>query len=154
MKLYSNAQLKGSYLGHLPQSVTRTRQYSGKSNWDNDLEFWGMMDDFRVYDRAITLSEVEQIYQGDLEQSITLGGEDPKVTLYWGDEDAGMVTKISQSENDGWDYSEVLDVLSQGQFSYTIGLTGEKFSSAAKMSSPAWSIATFSTGDFDFGSDS
>ena len=33
MKLYSNAQLKGSYLGHVPQGVTRTRQYIGRSNW-------------------------------------------------------------------------------------------------------------------------
>ena len=53
MKLYSNAQLKGSYLGHVPQGVTRSRQYVGRSNWGSDSYFMGMMDDLRVYNRAI-----------------------------------------------------------------------------------------------------
>ena len=86
MKLYSNAQLKGSYLGHVPQGVTRSSQYVGRSNWGSDWYFMGMMDDLRVYNRAITLDEVEDIYQGDLEQTVVLGGQDPEITIFWGDE--------------------------------------------------------------------
>jgi len=85
MKLYRNGELRGAILGHLPQSITRTQQYVGKSNWGNDSELLGMIDDLRVYDRSISLDEVEQIYNGDLQQEVVLGGEDPLVTLYWGD---------------------------------------------------------------------
>jgi hypothetical protein len=86
MKLYRNGELRGALLGHLPQAISRTRQYVGKSNWGGNLEFLGMIDDLRVYDRAITQNEVEQIYGGDLQQYLVLGGEDPTVTIFWGDE--------------------------------------------------------------------
>ena len=44
MKLYSNGQLKGSYLGHLPQGLIRNNHYIGRSNW-GEANFLGMMDD-------------------------------------------------------------------------------------------------------------
>ena len=93
------------------RKVLRTQQYVGKSNWGNDSELLGMIDDLRVYDRSISLDEVEQIYNGDLQQEVVLGGEDPLVTLYWGDEDAGTVTNISQN-SDGWDRNQSLGILS------------------------------------------
>ena len=55
-------------------------------------------------DDAITLDEVEDIYQGDLEQTVVLGGQDPEITIFWGDEDAGKVTDINSTAA-GWDYS-------------------------------------------------
>ena len=109
MKLYSNAQLKGSYFGHVPQGVTRSSQYVGRSNWGGDWYFMGMMDDLRVYNRAITLDEVEDIYQGDLEQTVSSWGQDPEITIFWGDEDAGKVTDINSTAA-GWDYSFYLGV--------------------------------------------
>jgi hypothetical protein len=84
MKLYRNGVLRGAFLrnGHLPEAISRTKQYVGKSNWGNHL--LGMIDDLRVYDRAISLDEVEQIYGGDLQQYLVLGGEDPTVTSILG----------------------------------------------------------------------
>ena len=64
----------------------------------------GMMDDLRLYNRAISLDEVEDIFHGDLEQTVILGGQDPQLTLFWGDEDAGQVTDINSTAA-GWDYS-------------------------------------------------
>ena len=91
MKLYRDGELKGSYLGHLPQGLTRARQYVGRSNWGNNWYFQGMMDDLRLYDRALSLEEVETIFNGDLEQTIVLGGEDPSVTVFWGMKMVGKV---------------------------------------------------------------
>ena len=105
--------MRGAILGHQPQSVTRTRQYVGKSNWGNDLELLGMIDDVRVYDRSLTLDEVGQIYQGDLVESLVFGGEDPQVTIFWGDEDAGETTNLDASSS-GWYNSIDLGTLSPG----------------------------------------
>ena len=81
MKIYRNGQLMGSRLGHLPRNVARTNQFIGRSNWP-DAYFDGMMDDMRVYDRAINQDEVALIYAGDLEQNAPMGGEDPVITLF------------------------------------------------------------------------
>ena len=159
MKLYSNGELKGSYLGHLPQGVTRTRQYVGRSNWGNDWYFMGMIDDLRVYDRAISRDEVETIYRGDLEQTVILGGEDPSVTLFWGDEDAGETTDINASSS-GWDNSVLLGVNSVGSLEYALsGLPSGKIFYYRLMvensAGPSWSaVSTFSTGNFEFSTDS
>ena len=126
MKLYSNGELKGSYLGHLPQGVTRTRQYVGRSNWGNDWYFMGMIDDLRVYDRAISRDEVETIYSGDLEKTVILGGESFGDS-FWGDEDAGETTDINASSS-GWDNSVSLGVNSVGSLEYALsGLPSGRF---------------------------
>ena len=56
MKLYSNGEMRASYSGHLPQGVTWS-WFLGKSNWGGDANFKGMMDDLRIYDRALSLNE-------------------------------------------------------------------------------------------------
>ena len=159
MKLYRNGELRGAILGHIPQSITRTQQYVGKSNWGNDSELLGMIDDLRVYDRSISLDEVEQIYNGDLQQEVVLGGEDPLVTLYWGDEDAGTVTNISQN-SDGWDRNQSLGILSLGDIEIPLtGLPSGKIFYyrilAENSAGKSWSeVSSFSTGNFEFGKDS
>jgi hypothetical protein len=159
MKLYRNGVLRGAFLrnGHLPEAISRTKQYVGKSNWGNHL--LGMIDDLRVYDRAISLDEVEQIYGGDLQQYLVLGGEDPTVTLFWGDEDAGTVTDIDPSAS-GWDQSQQLGARTLGEFEFPLsGLTSGKVFYyrilAENSAGISWSeVSTFSTGDFEFGTDS
>ena len=81
-----------------------------------------MMDDLRIYDRAITASEVNTIFKGDLKIENVLGGQDPSVIVYWGDEDAGQTTDVNASSSDSWDESVNLGVLSLGEFS--TGLSG------------------------------
>ena len=53
MKLFSDGQLRGSILGHLPRSTVRTSQLLGKSNDGDHAYFKGMMDDLRLYGRAL-----------------------------------------------------------------------------------------------------
>lgn len=45
-----------------PQSATYTNNYIGKSNWDGgDAYFKGKMDDFRVYDKALSQTEITDV---------------------------------------------------------------------------------------------
>ena len=45
-----------------PQSATYTKNYIGKSNWvGGDAYFKGKMDDFRVYDKALSQTEITDV---------------------------------------------------------------------------------------------
>ena len=157
MKLYRNAELKGSMLGHLPRSITRNSQYIGRSNWANDAFFMGKIDDFRLYDRALTIQEVEQIHDGDLRKTVILGGEDPTVTIYWGDEDPGETTEVNASSSDAWDYRVDLGVLETGSFVHKLEGLAENSAffyrlTAENAAGLAWATeaGAFATGKFDF----
>lgn len=45
-----------------PTQVTRTSNYIGRSNWSSDSYYTGSMDDLRIYNRALSGSEVLQLY--------------------------------------------------------------------------------------------
>ena len=81
------------------------------------------------------------------------------VTLYWGDEDAGTVTNISQN-SDGWDYNQSLGILSLGDIEIPLtGLPSGKIFYyrilAENSAGKSWSeVSSFSTGNFEFGMDS
>ncbi|MDG0963632.1 MAG: putative Ig domain-containing protein, partial [Opitutales bacterium] len=161
MKVYRNGELKGSKLGHIPTSTTRTSHLIGKSNWGSDDYFYGMMDDLRVYDRAITDDEVINIYNGDLQVEKILGGENPEVTIFWGDEDAGQTTDVNSSSSGAWDAHISLGVLALGEFSVPLSnlQTGKTYfyriiANNAAGSTPLSEVSTFSTGSFGFKSDS
>jgi hypothetical protein len=63
MKAYRNAIFSGSKTDGLkPNSVLRTKQYIGKSNWTADSHFNGLIDDVRIYDRALSAEEVQALY--------------------------------------------------------------------------------------------
>jgi hypothetical protein len=47
----------------LPGKVARSKNYIGHSNWDRDELFQGALDDFRIYDRALTQVEVQTLAQ-------------------------------------------------------------------------------------------
>ena len=156
MKVYRNGQLMGSMIGHLPRTRSRVNQFVGRSNW-NDAYFDGMMDDLRVYDRAVSQNEVGQIYAGDLEQTVTLGGEDPTITLFWGDEDPGQTTSVNGASPDAWDASNLLGVKPLGEFSFDlsglqVGKTYYFRLLATNAAGSSWSSGAteFSTGSFGF----
>ncbi|HAU59199.1 MAG TPA: hypothetical protein DCW45_02410, partial [Opitutae bacterium] len=155
MSLYRNGELKGSALGHLPRGRTREFQYLGRSNFPNDGYFKGMMDDFRLYERALSKDEVESIYRGDLEEEVIFGGENPVVSLYWGNEDAGETNEVNSSSSTAWDQKVNLGVLETGLFSHALsGLNqNETFFyrlSAENSAGVTWAkdLQTFTTGDF------
>ncbi|MAL86724.1 MAG: hypothetical protein CMI23_10270, partial [Opitutae bacterium] len=63
MKAYRDAVLSGSKIDGLkPNSIYRTKQYIGKSNWSNDRYFKGTIDELRIYDRALSAAEVQALY--------------------------------------------------------------------------------------------
>lgn len=45
-----------------PTNVTRTSNFIGRSNWSSDSYYAGSMDDLRMYNRALSASEVQQLY--------------------------------------------------------------------------------------------
>ena len=63
------------------------------------------------------MEEVDTIFNGDLEQTIVLGGEDPSVTVFWGDEDGGESLDINASSPLHWDNQLNLGNLPVGDFS-------------------------------------
>ena len=157
MKLYRNGEMRGSNAGHLPQGVTRSQQFLGRSNWANDAYFKGMMDDLRIYGRALSLDEVSRIFQGDLNEDRILGGEDPSLTIYWGDEDPGDTIEVNASSALAWDANASLGVIPLGVFSHTLqGLQANKNFTyrilATNSAGSVWSSQSqsFSTGDFSF----
>ena len=59
-KLYRNGVQTGSGFTSLPRSVLRTQNYIGSSVYND--EFPGCIDDVRLYTRALTASEVAELY--------------------------------------------------------------------------------------------
>ena len=48
----------------LPNNVTRTLNYIGRSNWGADAYYQGKMCDVRIYNRCLCPTEVYAIYSG------------------------------------------------------------------------------------------
>lgn len=46
----------------LPDTVVRTINYIGRSNWTADAYYQGLMDDIQIYNYALTADEIAQIY--------------------------------------------------------------------------------------------
>lgn len=81
MTLYLNGELVGSQnLSFTYRQNTRTNNFFGKSNWAVDSLFKGSIDDVRIYNRALSPSEVQQLYQAE---SGLLTIETAAVRLRW-----------------------------------------------------------------------
>jgi len=65
VKIYWNGVLKGSGTTSVPPLISRTNQFIGKSNWAVDAYFGGRMDDLRLYNRVLSLSDIEALYTYD-----------------------------------------------------------------------------------------
>ena len=62
-KLYINGVLIGTQASTLlPDNIARTINYIGRSNWAGDALYQGSMSAIQIYNRAITLAEVQQNY--------------------------------------------------------------------------------------------
>jgi hypothetical protein len=62
--IYKNGSAiqKGKVL--VPRNTTRELNYIGKSQWEGDLNYKGMMDDVRLYNYALTEPEIKEVYSG------------------------------------------------------------------------------------------
>lgn len=60
-RLYKNGQLVGTGTAS-PSSVTRTRNYIGRSNWSADAYYQGAMDDIRIYNYKLEEAEVVDLF--------------------------------------------------------------------------------------------
>ena len=57
-----------------PNILSRTSNFLGKSNWANDPYFNGGIDEFRMYNRVLTASEVKLLYSGNSNE-LTFGAD-------------------------------------------------------------------------------
>jgi len=63
MRIYVNGVLKAEKKGHPILNVSRSRNFIGRSNWcSNDPDFKGFMDEVRIYNRALTEAEINNLY--------------------------------------------------------------------------------------------
>jgi hypothetical protein len=79
---------------YYPTSISRTTNYIGKSNWTNDPQYYGNIDDFRWYASVLTPAQITSIYTNDPiinsfvnYQNCTIynvGGATTNVTSTWG----------------------------------------------------------------------
>ena len=61
-KVYLNGAMAASFVVTEIDSSLRTSDLIGKSNWAGDQPFSGLMDDFRMYARTLTPTEVSALY--------------------------------------------------------------------------------------------
>ena len=152
------------YLAHkwkLNSKLASSHPYKNRSPYSPQtiqLEFFdGLVDDLRVYDRAIGIDEISKIYQGDLIETQHLGGQEPRVTLFWGDEDGGQNEEINASSAYSWDAKIDLGTMKLGEFSVSLeGLeTGKDYYYrflALNDAGSSWSsgVEKFTTGNFSY----
>ncbi len=64
MRIYVNGALVAEKKGNPIANVTRNNNYIGKSAWcANDPDFKGFMDEVRIYNRALSLQEIQSLYK-------------------------------------------------------------------------------------------
>jgi hypothetical protein len=59
--IYRNGEVIITGSTWTPSTLTRTKQYIGKSNWDEEY-LHALVDDLRIYDRALSAAEVKALY--------------------------------------------------------------------------------------------
>jgi VCBS repeat-containing protein len=63
MSIYKNGELAGSHQGIVPEETVRDNNYIGKSAWSSDGYFNGSIDDFVIYNKALTAEEMQTVFQ-------------------------------------------------------------------------------------------
>lgn len=90
--IYVNGVLKQTYAdAFYPKTMMRNYQYIGRSNWAADPYYQGYIADFRIYNTAITQTEVTDIFN----KSFDTGPNSNNLV-----DDPPLVTGVSQLYND------------------------------------------------------
>ncbi|MEL4898175.1 LamG domain-containing protein [Crocosphaera sp. Alani8] len=92
--IYWNGELKASGVINIPQTITRSNQFLGRSNWAVDADFQGSMDEVRIWNIARSQSEIQETYLSPLT------GTETGLTTYLNFND-GTATDITGNGNDG-----------------------------------------------------
>ncbi|HYG78294.1 MAG TPA: autotransporter-associated beta strand repeat-containing protein [Planctomycetota bacterium] len=71
--IYWNGVAQVTGFTGLPIATSRSNQYIGRSNWPDAL-FSGRMDDFRIYNRALSQAEVQELVAGNITYLTKTGG--------------------------------------------------------------------------------
>lgn len=85
LSIYEDNVLRSSMqVSIMPQNIIRTLNYIGKSNWDFDAYTDGQIDDVRIYNRALSLSEIDELYNepNPATAGIQVEDEDQTFTIY------------------------------------------------------------------------
>lgn len=61
-RIFANNNLVASGAQSAPIDIVRTLNYIGRSNWTQDAYFTGFMDDFRLYNRVLSATELSNLY--------------------------------------------------------------------------------------------
>jgi hypothetical protein len=86
--IYWNGELKASGNVLAPLNVTRNNNYIGRSSWSQDAYFKGKMDDARVWNKALSPSDIQA------NMNRTLSGTETGLLGYWNfDEGTGTTGK-------------------------------------------------------------
>ena len=118
-------ELEG-YLAHkwsLQDKLPENHEYktSPPVSAPKDFDFFdGIVDDLRIYERALSNEEIASIFDGDLSQTVHSGGQAPLVYLYWGDEDGGVNPETNASSASAWDHKVELGVREMGTFTHSL----------------------------------
>lgn len=75
--------------------------YIGKSMWSGDKYFDGMIDEFRIYDRAISEEEVVSLYELDVPKSHYVEETDSGFVLNYPSYDKACIAFIAQYDSEG-----------------------------------------------------
>jgi hypothetical protein len=67
VKLYRNGVLVKEGVTAVPEKITRSNNYIGRSNWPANVDafYEGQMDELRVYERALSAAEIEVLARGN-----------------------------------------------------------------------------------------
>ena len=93
-KIFKNGEPIKSDSIYLPESINRTQNYLGKSNWSSDGYFDGKLDEVRIWNKARSEAEI----QADKDRR--LSGNEPGLVSYWHFE-GGIAKDYSSNGNDG-----------------------------------------------------
>jgi hypothetical protein len=66
VRIYKNGQLIQTGTTAIPQSVLRNLNYIGRSNWSTDAYYKGDLDDVRIFDYALSQSEITALYLSNM----------------------------------------------------------------------------------------
>jgi hypothetical protein len=91
--LYKNGEAVKTGVTHIPNTINRTINYIGRSNWANDSFFHGRIDELSIWTRACSADEI----QGKM--YIPLKGNEPGLAAYWSMNKGSGVQLIDRSGN-------------------------------------------------------